>query len=195
KKKMEKKTELYKVSTSPPAAKKASGHSPIAHHAMRYQRVPPPPFQPKGDQRYSRGLQKFQQMHSYYGKLQLSTAPSSAVDRWALPEHQFFCFSVAVDSPFFSFRQMGSSRTPPCQPNDINNVAQEESEENTCYLLRFTFDLVAEGKIISKDPRKEVDGQHLGDEYYEVYVTKVIHPNMRLPSNLRKTLRQCEGIS
>ncbi|MQL83149.1 hypothetical protein Taro_015637, partial [Colocasia esculenta] len=83
----------------------------------------------------------------------------------------------------------------PSQPNDINNVAQEESAKNTCYLLGFTFDRVAEGKIISKDPRKEVDEQPLGDEYHEVYVTKVLHPNMRLPSNLRKILRQCEGIS
>ncbi|MQL75924.1 hypothetical protein Taro_008309, partial [Colocasia esculenta] len=58
----------------------------------------------------------------------------------------------------------------PSQPNDINDVAQEESEKNTCYLLGFTFDRVAEGKIISKDPRKEVDGQPLGDEYYEVYL-------------------------
>ncbi|MQL67769.1 hypothetical protein Taro_000063 [Colocasia esculenta] len=105
-KKMEKKTELYKVSTSPPAAKKASGHSLIAHHAMRYQRVPPPPFQPKGDQMYSRGLQKFQQMHSYYGvnaykrsiKIQVqktkkntssghvSTVKKFPIDRYTYPE-------------------------------------------------------------------------------------------------------------
>ncbi|MQL85776.1 hypothetical protein Taro_018298, partial [Colocasia esculenta] len=68
--------------------------------------------------------------------------------------------------------------------NYINHSATTESsagsyvvplpEKNTCYLLGFTFDRVAEGKIISKDPRKEVDGQPLGDEYYEVYVAKVL---------------------
>ncbi|MQL91599.1 hypothetical protein Taro_024214 [Colocasia esculenta] len=69
KKKMKKETRVYKVSTPPPAAQNVSRKSPTPHHAKRYQRVPPP-SQPNGDQRYSKGSQKFQQMHSNYGKLQ-----------------------------------------------------------------------------------------------------------------------------
>ncbi|MQL84991.1 hypothetical protein Taro_017504, partial [Colocasia esculenta] len=69
KKEVKKKAGLYKVST-PPTAQKASRQSPTPHHAKRYQRVPPPSSQPKGDQRYSKGSQRFQQMQSHYGKLQ-----------------------------------------------------------------------------------------------------------------------------
>ncbi|MQL71092.1 hypothetical protein Taro_003419, partial [Colocasia esculenta] len=70
KKKMEKKIRVYKVSTPPPAAQNVSRKSPTPHHAKRYQRVPPPSSQPKDDQRYSKGSQRFQQMQSQYGKLQ-----------------------------------------------------------------------------------------------------------------------------
>ncbi|MQL92668.1 hypothetical protein Taro_025295 [Colocasia esculenta] len=71
KKKMEKKTRVYRVSTTPPEAQNVSRKSPTPHHAKRYQRVLSPSSQPKGDQRYSKRSQRFQQMQSHYGKLQL----------------------------------------------------------------------------------------------------------------------------
>ncbi|MQL97926.1 hypothetical protein Taro_030624, partial [Colocasia esculenta] len=75
KKKMEKKTRVHKVSTPPLATQNVSRKSPTPHHAKRYQRVPPPSSQPKGDQRYSKGSQRFQQMQSHYGKLQVNAQP------------------------------------------------------------------------------------------------------------------------
>ncbi|MQL69600.1 hypothetical protein Taro_001894 [Colocasia esculenta] len=56
-------------------AQNVSRKSPTPHHAKRYQGVPPPSSQPKGDQRYSKGSQRFQQMQSHYGKLQVNAQP------------------------------------------------------------------------------------------------------------------------
>ncbi|MQL71233.1 hypothetical protein Taro_003563 [Colocasia esculenta] len=83
KKKMEKKTGVYKVSTSPLVAHKASRQSPTPHHAKSYQRVPPPSSQHKGDQRYSKGSQRFQQMQSHYGKLQCFTHKAKMMKKWS----------------------------------------------------------------------------------------------------------------
>ncbi|MQL67762.1 hypothetical protein Taro_000037, partial [Colocasia esculenta] len=84
-KKKKKKIELHNVSTSPSAAKKASGHSQVAYHAKSSQRVPPPSSQPKGDQRYSKGPQRFQQMHSYCGKIQGAGLVCAVQGGWTEP--------------------------------------------------------------------------------------------------------------